>query len=128
MAAYAAKWHDSTNQDTSFDGQEELMDHVASVMLRLSEYETRSSDGSQPPKQSPALWKSTQCTAIKVVATVGWLQGYVREESAEATTSQMEYREKLWRLLDVMLTRHLRDDKLDVRKVFQNVILGLQVL
>ncbi len=43
-------------------------------------------------------------------------------------TSQMEYREKLWRLLDVMLTRHLRDDKLDVRKVFQNVILGLQVL
>ena len=40
----------------------------------------------------------------------------------------MEYREKLWRLLDVMLTRHLRDDKLDVRKVFQNVILGLQVL
>lgn len=85
------------------------MDHIASVMLRLAEYEPRSLDGSQPPKQSPALWKSTRCASIKVEATLGWLQGYVRGESAEAATSQMEYHEKLWRLLDVMLTRHLRD-------------------
>ncbi len=71
------------------------MDDIASVMLRLADYETRSSDGSQQPKQSPASWKSAQCTTTK---------------------------EKLWKLLDAMLTGHLRDDKLDVRKVSQDVI------
>ena len=128
MAAYAAKWHDSSNQDTWFSSQEQLIDGVASVMLRLAVYETRSSDGSQPLKQSPASWKSTQCTPIRVVATVEWLHAYAREERAEAIASELECREEVWRLLDVMLTRHLRDAKLDVRKVFQNIILGVQVL
>ncbi|KAL0034897.1 hypothetical protein WJX77_011942 [Trebouxia sp. C0004] len=118
VAAYAAKWHDSTHQDTSFKSQEELMDDIASVMLRLAEYETRSSDDSQQSKQSPASWKSTQCTATKVVATLGWLQAYAKEERAEEPASEKECCEKLWRLLGVMLTGHLRDDNLDVRKVF----------
>ncbi|DBA87478.1 TPA: hypothetical protein ACH3X1_004514 [Trebouxia sp. C0004] len=94
------------------------MDDIASVMLRLAEYETRSSDDSQQSKQSPASWKSTQCTATKVVATLGWLQAYAKEERAEEPASEKECCEKLWRLLGVMLTGHLRDDNLDVRKVF----------
>lgn len=100
------------------------MDGVASVMLRLAEYETRSSDGSKQPKQSPASWKSTQCTTIKVVATVGWLQAYAREGRADETESEGELCEKLWKLLDVMLSGHLRDDKLDVRKVCHWALYG----
>jgi len=125
VAAYAAKWHDSTNQDTSIKSQDEFMDDIISVMLRLAEHETRSSDGSQPPKQSPASWKSTECTAIKVVATLGWLQAYAQQERADAVASELNCREKLWKLLDVVLTRHLHDDKLDVRKVFQDILLGM---
>jgi hypothetical protein len=125
VAAYAAKWHDSSNQDTSIRSQDEFMDDIVSVMLRLAEHETRRSDGSQRPKASPASWKNTACTAIKVVATLGWLQAYAEQERADAIASESECRAKLWRLLDVVLTRHLRDDKLDVRKVFQDIILGV---
>jgi hypothetical protein len=98
------------------------MDDIASVMLRLAEYKTRSSDGSQQPKQSPASWKSAQCTTTKVLATLGWLHAYAKEERADEIKSEKECCEKLWKLLDVMLTGHLRDDKLDVRKVSQDVI------
>ena len=100
------------------------MADIASVMLRLVEHETRNSDGSQQLKQSPASWKSTQCTAIKVVATVGWLQAYAKEERADEIEPEGQCCEKLWKLLDVMLTSHLRDAKLDVRKVCHCALSG----
>ena len=104
--------------------QEEFIDDIASIMLRLAEHETRSSDGSQQPKRSPASWKSTQCTAIKVVATVGWLQAYVKEGKAEDIELKGGSCDKLWKLLDVMLTSYRRDDKLDVRKVCRWALYG----